>query len=254
MLTAKAPTRTSSAAGSALALTAVLLCAVYSLFALTMATTAVLQWLDPGDQGSDRAVPPLFVLHATSGAVALLAGSLQLRLATRVLGSRRSIHRRLGRTYLWAAWTTSLSSLGVAAFFDVSLAAKTAFAGVSLLWFATTTVAFLRIRHGKVRQHREWMIRSFSLALFFVTGSLWPAILASTPLPQAIGYPLALFLSWSLNLLAAEWWIRRTRSSQHRNLRAGLDPSTRRNSRQPALTGVVERDLRWRGRCSRACR
>jgi uncharacterized membrane protein len=142
------------------------------------ATTAVLHWLDPGDQESDRAVPPLFVLHATSGTVALLAGSLQLRLATRVLGSRRSIHRRLGRTYLWAAWTTNLSSLGVAAFFDVSLAAKTAFAGVSLLWFGTTTVAFLRIRHGKVRQRREW-------------------------------------------------WIRRTRCSQHRNLRAGLDPSTR---------------------------
>ena len=244
MLTAKAPTRTSSAAGSALAWTAVLLCAVYSLFALTMATTTVLQWLNPGDQGSDRAATPLFVLHATSGAVALLAGSLQLRLATRVLESRRSIHRRLGRTYLWAAWTTSLSSLGVAAFFDVSLAAKTAFAGVSLLWFATTTVAFLRIRHGKVRQHREWMIRSFSLALFFVTGSLWPPILAATPLPQAIGYPLALFLSWSLNLLAAEWWIRRTRSSQHRTLRAGLDPSTRRSSRLQVHSSTADAPAR----------
>jgi hypothetical protein len=69
-----------------------------------------------------------------------------------------------GRVYLWAAWTTSLSSLGVAAFFDISLAAKTAFAGVSLLGFATTTVAFFRIRQGKILQHREWMIRSYSLA------------------------------------------------------------------------------------------
>jgi hypothetical protein len=52
----------------------------------------------------------------------------------------------------------------VAAFFDISLAAKTAFAGVSLLGFATTTVAFFRIRQGKILQHREWMIRSYSLA------------------------------------------------------------------------------------------
>ena len=44
----------------------------------------------------------------------------------------------------------SAVSLGVAAFFDMSLAAKTTFAGVSLLWFATTTVASLRIRQGRV--------------------------------------------------------------------------------------------------------
>jgi uncharacterized membrane protein len=208
MSTTRAPTLVNSAASSALAWIAVLVCAVYSLFALAMAVDAILVWLGVGEQGSGRSAPPLFVLHAVAGAVALLAGSLQLRLASRVLGSRRSVHRRLGRIYLWAAWTTSLSSLGVAAFFDVSPAAKAAFAGVSLLWFATTTVAFLRVRQGGVSQHREWMIRSFSLACFFVTASLWPPVLAATALPQAIGYPLALFLSWSLNLLAAEWWIR----------------------------------------------
>jgi hypothetical protein len=75
--------------------------------------------------------------------VALLAGALQLRLATRLLGGRRHLHRRIGQTCLWAAWITSLSSLGVAAFFDVSIAAKAMFATTSLLWFATTTVAFL---------------------------------------------------------------------------------------------------------------
>jgi uncharacterized membrane protein len=217
MLTTRAPTRSNSVAKSALAWAAVLICALYAAFALIMASAAVLDWLDSGGHATGRSAPPLFVLHAVSGAVALLAGSLQLRLATRLLRGRRHLHRRIGQTYLWAAWTTSLSSLGVAAFFDVSLAAKTAFAGVSLLWLVTTTVAFLRIRQGRVRQHREWMIRSFSLAYFFVTFSLWVPVLAATDLPQAIGYPLAVFLSWSLNLIAAEWWIRRTRSSHNRN-------------------------------------
>jgi hypothetical protein len=86
----------------------------------------------------------------------------------------------------------------------------------SLLWFTTTTVAFLRIRQGDVPRHREWMVRSFSLAFFFVTFSLWVPLLASTDLPDAIGYPLAVVLSWGLNLVAAEWWIRRTRSSHDR--------------------------------------
>jgi uncharacterized membrane protein len=239
MLTTRASTRSSSAASAALAWIAVLICAVYAAFALIMAIAAVLDWLGSGGHATGRSAPPLFVLHALSGTVALLAGSLQLRLATRLLRGRRQLHRRIGQTYLWAAWITSLSSLGVATFFDVSVAAKVAFAGVSLLWLVTTTLAFLRIRQGNVRAHREWMLRSFSLAFFFVTGSLWPPILAATALPQAVGYPLALFLSWSLNLLAAEWWIRRTRAPKNRNLLAGPDTSTRRTAPAPAASSTA---------------
>ena len=61
------------------------------------------------------------------------------------------------------------------------------------------------------------MIRSFALSLFFITFSLWVPGLASTSLPHAIGYPLAIFLSWSLNLIVAEIWIRRTRRNTHHN-------------------------------------
>jgi uncharacterized membrane protein len=237
VLTTRAPTRIRRAASSALGWTAVLVCAVYAAFALAMAIAALLQLLGVTEAGGGRAAPPLFILHALSGAVALLAGSLQLRLATRLLRGRRQLHRRIGQSYVWMAWITSLSSLGVAAFFDVSLAAKTAFASVSLLWFITTTVAFLHIRQGRVRQHREWMIRSFSLACFFVTGSLWPPILAATALPEAIGYPLALFLSRSLNLAAAEWWIRRTRAGQHR------DPAGRARHQNPAHRTITSTQL-----------
>jgi hypothetical protein len=119
MLTTRAPTRSYSAARSALAWAAVLICILYAAFALTMAMAAVLDWLRTGWHGTGRSAPPLFVLHALSGAVTLLAGSLQLRLATRLLRNRRHLHRRLGQTYPWAAWISSLSSLGVAAFADL---------------------------------------------------------------------------------------------------------------------------------------
>lgn len=192
---------------------AVLVCAVYGVFALSIAIGYVLALVGIGDEGPGRSAPPLFVLHALSGGVALIAGSMQLRLAGRLLGSRPHTHRRIGWIYLWGAWITSLSSLGVAALFDVSVAARIVFAAGSLLWFGTTTVAFVRIRRGRVLAHREWMIRSFSLASFFVTGSLWMPIFAGTSLSAAIGYPLAVFLSWSLNLVAAELWVRRTREA-----------------------------------------
>ena len=193
---------------------AVFVCTVYGVFALSIAIGYVLGVVGIGDEGPIRSAPPLFVLHAVAGAVALTAGSIQLRLAGRLLASRRHTHRRMGWIYLWGAWITSLSSLGVAAFFDVSVVARIVFAAESLLWFGTTTVAFVRIRRGRVLAHREWMIRSFSLAFFFVTGSLWMPLLAGTALPEAVGYPLAVFLGWSLNLVAAELWVRSARSQR----------------------------------------
>jgi hypothetical protein len=112
MLVTRTPTRSNSAVKSALAWAAVFICILHAAFALIMAIAAVLDWLDSGGHATGRSAPPLFVLHAISGAVALLGGSLQLRLATRLLRTRRALHRRIGQTYLWAAWITSLSSLG----------------------------------------------------------------------------------------------------------------------------------------------
>jgi hypothetical protein len=142
--------------------------------------------------------------------VALISGAAQFN--RRILSKRRKLHRVIGRIYVGAIWISSLGGLWSAIFFDVTPAAKVAFGVLSILWFGTTTIAFLRIRVRKVREHQEWMIRSFALSLFFVTFSFWVPGLASTTLPEEIDYPLAVFLSWSLNLLVAELWIRRSRS------------------------------------------
>jgi uncharacterized membrane protein YozB (DUF420 family) len=42
-------------------------------------------------------------------------------------------------------------------------------AGVdAILLLATTAIAFYFIRQGKVQQHRQWMTRSFAVALVFI--------------------------------------------------------------------------------------
>lgn len=38
----------------------------------------------------------------------------------------------------------------------------------AVLWTATTAIAFFFIRRGKIQQHRQWMTRSFAVALVFV--------------------------------------------------------------------------------------
>ena len=117
----------------------------------------------------------------------------------------------MGRTYVVAVWIASVAAVVDAMGFGVSAAAKVVFVGVATLWFTITTIGMLRARARRFAEQHEWMIRSYSLSLFFVTFSLWVPVLASTSLPPSVAYPLALFLSGTLNLAAAEFWIRRTR-------------------------------------------
>jgi uncharacterized membrane protein len=187
-----------------------LICVFYGVYAFYMGSLEILSLLGMAEDAPHRAAPLMFIVHALIGGVALISGSLQFN--RRILNKRRKIHRLIGRIYVGAIWVSSVAGLWNAIFFDVNLAAKIVFGILAILWFSTTTMAFLRIRNRQIAEHREWMIRSFSLSLFFVTFSFWVPGLASTSLPEAIAYPLAVFLSWSLNLLVAELWILWTRS------------------------------------------
>jgi hypothetical protein len=143
-----------------------------------------------------------------TGGIALIGGVLQLH---RSLQRHRRLHRYIGRTYVWSTWLASIAALWSAVFFPVVPAAKVGFGLVAILWFGTTTIGFRRIAAGSVTSHREWMLRSFALAFFFVTSGVWMPVFEASPVPRAIGYPLSIFLGWVLNLLVAEGWIRYSR-------------------------------------------
>ena len=194
-----------------------LVCTFYAFYAFYMGIIEILFQLGLVADAHSRAVPFMFIIHALSGGIVLISGPLQFN--RRLLSKTQQIHRVLGRTYVTAIWISSIGGLWSAIFFEVDLAARIVFGVLSILWFSTTTIAFLRILKRDIAAHREWMIRSFSLSLFFVTFSFWVPGLTSTNLPEAISYPLAVFLSWSLNLMVAEVWIRYTRP-QSRQLSA----------------------------------
>ena len=184
-------------------------CAFYGAFAIYMAGLEILFLLGVVGEAVFRAAPLVFVVHALSGGAALISGPLQFNEPLR--RERPSAHRLIGCVYVGAILVSSVTALLLTTTFDVSLATKIALGGVALLWPATTVIALLRILERDVMRHREWMVRSFSLTLFFVSFSIWVPGLEATALPESISYPLGVFLSWSLNLLAAELWVRRTR-------------------------------------------
>jgi uncharacterized membrane protein len=188
-----------------------LVCVFYGVYAFAMGVTEILHLLGIVEDARNRAAPLMFVVHALSGSVALISAPLQFNRLLR--NKKRNLHRAIGRMYVWAIWISSVGGLWSAIFFDVNMAAKLAFGTLAVLWFSTTTLAYLRIRNRNIREHREWMIRSVALSFFFVTGSFWMPGLVSTKLPEGIADPLGVFLGWFLNLVVAELWIRRTRNS-----------------------------------------
>lgn len=191
-----------------------LICAFYASYAFYMGVVEILFQQGLIAAAKPRAVPFIFIIHALAGSLVLISGPLQFN--RHLLNRQKKLHRVLGRAYVVAIWFSSIGGLWSALFFEVDLAAKILFGVLSILWFGTTTMAFLHIRKREIAAHREWMIRSFALSLFFVSFSFWVPGLASTSLPEAVSYPLAVFLSWGLNLMAAEVWIRRTWTQSRR--------------------------------------
>jgi hypothetical protein len=64
----------------------------------------------------------------------------------------------------------------------------------SLGWLVTTAVALYCVRRGDIRQHQEWMIRSYPFAMIFVVAR---ALLA-VPAIQALGEVGFVSVVWSL--------------------------------------------------------
>ena len=185
-----------------------LIIVVYAAFALTMGISELLFVGGLASEVKHRATPVIFAIHALAGAVVLIIGPLQ---SVPWIRRRGSVRLALGRTYVVAVWIASVTAVVDALWFAVSVPAKVIFIAVATLWFVTTTVGMLRARARRFAAQHEWMVRSYALSLFFVTFSLWVPALEATPLARGIAYPLALFLSGSVNLAAAELWIRRTR-------------------------------------------
>lgn len=158
---------------------------------------------------SHRAVS---LAHVGGGVVVLVLGGLQF--VHRLRHRMPTLHRWSGRTLLVAAAITGVSGLylGVAVpYAGISEALPTLVFGTLFLLFLVR--AYRAARGGQYLRHREWMIRMFSLAVGVGTIRVVGLGLVSggMDLRELIGWSFA--LGWVTSLLAAEWWIRRTRSA-----------------------------------------
>lgn len=109
--------------------------------------------------------------HGVAGACALLLGPMQF--SDRLRCRFRKLHRVLGRIYVAGVFIAG--PLGVyIQYFEERLAESRSFTIAAMvdavLLMGTTGIALAFIRKGKVEQHRQWMTRSFAVALVFLGG------------------------------------------------------------------------------------
>jgi uncharacterized membrane protein len=107
--------------------------------------------------------------HGLAGACAIFLGPLQF--SDRLRARYTKMHRVIGRIYIFGAMVVAPlgtyiqyyeERMGMTRSFTMAAAVDAA------LLMITTGIAFAFILQGKVQQHRQWMTRSFAVALIFL--------------------------------------------------------------------------------------
>jgi len=109
--------------------------------------------------------------HGISGACALLLGPMQF--SDRLRNRFRQLHRVVGRIYVAGVFVAAPLGFYVQYFQERmgdSRSFSIAAAVDATLWLTTTGIAMVFILKGKVQEHRQWMTRSFAVALVFLEG------------------------------------------------------------------------------------
>ena len=145
------------------------------------------------------------MLHIGGAIVAILAGPWQFWSAFRA--RHLKWHRRIGKTYLAGVAVGSVSGLYLAFYAYGGFVTHAGFALLAILWGGTALTAFGRIRRREVEAHREWMVRSYSLALAGVTLRFWIPVLLALGVPFDEVYQTVAWLAWVPNLLVAELYL-----------------------------------------------
>lgn len=107
--------------------------------------------------------------HGIAGACAILLGPMQF--SDRLRQRFTKLHRILGRIYVGGVFIASPLGFYIQ-FVQEQTGAPRSFSLAAsvqaIAWFLTTAIALAFILKGKVQQHRQWMTRSFAVALVFL--------------------------------------------------------------------------------------
>jgi uncharacterized membrane protein len=166
--------------------------------------------------------PALTLIHILPGFLFMILGPLQFWRGLRSRAPR--VHRWIGRVFVALGLVIGVSALGLSFKTSIGGANETAATTLFAVLFLFALIkGFVHIRRREMALHREWMLRAFAIGLAVATvrpivGAFFATSRLTHLTPQEF-FGIAFWLGFTLQLIAAEAWIRYT---------SGLAASARR--------------------------
>lgn len=146
--------------------------------------------------------------HITLAVISLLTGPLGM---SKAVGAKsKSFHRWNGRIYVLSILFNFVPGIYLSFFATGGWLSTIGFLLLSFLWLGTTILGYFSIKRGNIPLHSQWITRSFFLSFANMTIYILVAV-AHHVMSFSYGhsYTIAVWLSWSIHLLLAEWVIRK---------------------------------------------
>lgn len=147
-------------------------------------------------------------IHILLAIISLITGPLGVIKAIR--DKSRNFHRWNGKLYVLSIILNFIPGVYVSFFATGGLPSIIGFLILNTLWLITTILGFWNIKRQNVMLHSQWITRSFFLSFANITIYIIVAISHNLmSISYENSYSIAVWLSWTLNLLVSEFMIRR---------------------------------------------
>jgi hypothetical protein len=145
-----------------------------------------------------------FYVHVFLSTITLIAGLFQF--SNYILKHYKKLHRAMGYVYvITVCGFAGPSGLIMSFYANGTIWAKTSFVILSVFWITFTSIALLKAKQLKFKEHKKWMLRSFALTLSAITLRLLAFALPKFVHLNAFDeYTLIAWVSWTVNLVIVE--------------------------------------------------
>ncbi len=147
-----------------------------------------------------------FYTHIFAGMFCIIAALTQF--STYILKKRKVIHIWMGKIYVLVVLIIGApTGLYMSFFAKGSFWERMLFMFMAMYWFFSTAKGLQTIKVKNVLAHKNWMIRSYSMAMTAVTFRIYHILFDYYGVDHLYNYEISLWISVLGNMLVAEYFI-----------------------------------------------